>query len=95
MSLIAEVKRASPSKGPIRPDLEVGEIVRAYEAAGARAISVLTEQDHFRGSLDDLRTAAAAHGSAAAAQGLHRRRLPDTRGPGLRGFGGASHRGAS
>ena len=57
VSLIAEVKRASPSKGPIRPGLEVGLLVGAYEAAGARAISVLTEQDHFRGSLDDLRVA--------------------------------------
>jgi indole-3-glycerol phosphate synthase len=54
LSLIAEVKRASPSKGPIRPDLDVAQLVAAYEAAGARAISVLTEQDHFAGSLDDL-----------------------------------------
>jgi indole-3-glycerol phosphate synthase len=59
VSLIAEVKRASPSKGPLRPDLEVGPLVKAYEAAGARAVSVLTEQDHFRGSLDDLHAAAA------------------------------------
>lgn len=58
LSLIAEVKRASPSKGPIRPDLDVAQLVEAYEAAGARAISVLTEQDHFGGSLDDLRVAA-------------------------------------
>ena len=60
MSLIAEVKRASPSKGPIRPDLSVVSLVRAYERAGARAISVLTEQDFFSGSLEDLREAAAA-----------------------------------
>jgi indole-3-glycerol phosphate synthase len=59
LSLIAEVKRSSPSKGLIRPDLDVGETVHAYEAAGARAVSVLTEQDHFLGSLDDLHTAAA------------------------------------
>jgi indole-3-glycerol phosphate synthase len=59
VSLIAEVKRASPSKGAIRPDLDVGEVVGAYQAAGARAVSVLTEQDFFLGSLDDLRTAAA------------------------------------
>lgn len=58
LSLIAEVKRASPSKGPIRPDLDVGDVVQAYESGGARAISVLTEEDHFRGSLDDLRSAA-------------------------------------
>lgn len=60
ISLIAEVKRASPSKGPIRPDLDVSTLVRSYERAGARAISVLTEQDYFRGGLDDLRAAVAA-----------------------------------
>jgi indole-3-glycerol phosphate synthase len=58
VSLIAEVKRASPSKGPLRPDLEVKTIVEAYEASGARAISVLTEEDHFQGSLADLWEAA-------------------------------------
>ena len=60
ISLIAEVKRASPSKGPIRPSLDVGEIVGAYDRGGARALSVLTEQDHFRGSLDDLEQAVSA-----------------------------------
>ena len=59
VSLIAEVKRSSPSKGPIRPDLEVGALVQAYERAGAAAVSVLTEEDFFDGSLDDLRAAAA------------------------------------
>jgi indole-3-glycerol phosphate synthase len=58
LSLIAEVKRHSPSKGPIRPGLDVRQVVSAYENAGARAISVLTEKDHFRGSLSDLLTAA-------------------------------------
>jgi len=62
LALIAEVKRASPSKGPIRPRLEVGPLVEAYEAAGARAISVLTEEDHFQGGLDDLRAAAVRTG---------------------------------
>lgn len=57
ISLIAEMKRASPSKGPIRPDAGVEEIVTAYQGAGARACSVLTEERHFGGSLDDLRTA--------------------------------------
>jgi indole-3-glycerol phosphate synthase len=60
VSLIAEVKRASPSRGPIRPRLEVGPLVRAYEAAGARAVSVLTEEEYFSGGPDDLRAAAAA-----------------------------------
>jgi indole-3-glycerol phosphate synthase len=60
LSLIAEVKRASPSKGPIRPGLAVGPLVAAYGAAGARAVSVLTEEEHFSGSPGDLRAAAAA-----------------------------------
>lgn len=54
ISLIAEMKRASPSRGPIRPGASVAEVVGAYQAAGARAISVLTEPTHFGGSLDDL-----------------------------------------
>lgn len=54
ISLIAEMKRASPSKGPIRPDATVSQIVRAYQEAGASACSVLTEGAHFGGSLDDL-----------------------------------------
>lgn len=60
ISLISEMKRASPSKGPIRPDATVTDIVRAYEAAGASACSVLTEPHWFGGSLDDLREARAA-----------------------------------
>jgi indole-3-glycerol phosphate synthase len=60
ISLIAEMKRASPSRGPIRPDAGVAEIVRAYERAGASAVSVLTEPKWFGGSLDDLAEARAA-----------------------------------
>jgi indole-3-glycerol phosphate synthase len=60
ISLIAEMKRASPSRGPIRPGASVTEVVRAYEAAGAAACSVLTEGPHFQGSLDDLVEARAA-----------------------------------
>ena len=60
ISLIAEMKRASPSKGPIRPDATVTQIVQAYEQAGASACSVLTEPAWFGGSLDDLVEARAA-----------------------------------
>lgn len=60
VSLIAEMKRASPSRGPIRPDADVAETVRQYQEAGASACSILTEPDFFGGSLDDLRAARAA-----------------------------------
>ena len=55
VNIIAEFKRRSPSKGVIRADADVPEIVRSYEAGGAVAVSVLTEEDYFAGSLDDLR----------------------------------------
>ena len=60
ISLIAEMKRASPSKGPIRPGASVSEVVSAYQRAGASAVSVLTEPNWFGGSLDDLVEARAA-----------------------------------
>ena len=55
IDIIAEFKRKSPSKGEIRRDADPAIIARDYEAAGASAISVLTEEDYFDGSLDDLR----------------------------------------
>ena len=54
MSLIAEHKRRSPSAGAIREDLDLLDVTGAYEAGGASALSVLTEEDWFGGSLDDL-----------------------------------------
>ena len=54
VNIIAEFKRRSPSKGIIRADADLTQIVSAYEAGGAVAISVLTEEDYFSGSLDDL-----------------------------------------
>ena len=53
--VIAEIKRASPSAGMIRPDLDIVETARAYQAAGAAAISVITDKRWFGGSLDILR----------------------------------------
>lgn len=55
VNIIAEFKRRSPSKGVIRADADLKQIVTSYEAGGASAISVLTEEDYFSGSLDDLR----------------------------------------
>jgi indole-3-glycerol phosphate synthase len=56
INIIAEFKRRSPSKGTIRAEANLTEIVQSYESGGAAAISVLTEEDYFDGSLDDLRT---------------------------------------
>ena len=59
-AIVAEIKRASPSVGLIVPHLDPAEIAREYQAAGADAISVLTEADHFLGDLAYLDVARAA-----------------------------------
>jgi len=57
LSLIAEFKRRSPSAGELNPGAGVAETVTAYERGGAAALSILTEERHFGGSVDDLRAA--------------------------------------
>ena len=62
LSLIAEFKRRSPSAGDLGDQSDVAETVTAYERGGAAAISVLTDEPNFAGSLDDLAAARAASG---------------------------------
>lgn len=59
-TIIAEIKKASPSAGLLRPDYNPVGIARSYQAAGAMAISLLTEPRHFLGSADDLKAVRAA-----------------------------------
>jgi indole-3-glycerol phosphate synthase len=60
VAVIAELKKASPSKGLIRAEFNAEELARDLEAAGATALSVLTDEEFFQGSLENLRLASAA-----------------------------------
>lgn len=77
VGIIAEVKRASPSRGPLRPDLDAGALVQAYAQGGAAAISVLTEAHFFQGSLEDLQIARTALGGGPALSVLRKDFLLD------------------
>jgi indole-3-glycerol phosphate synthase len=60
INIVAEIKRASPSKGVINDAIDVAETAKSFQDGGAASISVLTEADFFKGSLDDLRKVRAA-----------------------------------
>ncbi len=60
IAVVAELKKASPSKGLIRAEFPVEELARELEAAGAAALSVLTDEEFFQGSLENLRNASEA-----------------------------------
>jgi len=71
LAAIAEIKRRSPSAGELRPDADPGALARAFERAGATAVSVLVDE-RFGGSVDDLRAARAAASVPLLAKGFFR-----------------------
>lgn len=60
LAVIAEIKRRSPSKGDLNAGLDAASLARTYEGCGASAMSVLTDEPHFGGSVEDLRVARGA-----------------------------------
>ena len=76
MNVIAEIKRASPSKGKIRENVDPAEYARKYELGGAAAISVLTDKNFFGGSPEDLKKVKSAVRTSGSQKGLPDKLLP-------------------
>jgi indole-3-glycerol phosphate synthase len=80
LNLIAEIKKASPSKGMLREEYDPVEIAIDYESHGAAAISILTEEDHFLGSLEHLQRVRPNVSRPLVAKRFHLRPLSSLRG---------------
>ena len=80
LSVISEVKKASPSKGLICPDFDPVKIACEYEKNGANAISCLTEEHYFQGSGEYLKAIREAVNPADTPQGFYHRRISALRG---------------
>ena len=82
-AVIAELKKASPSKGLIRSAFDPNELAHRLEAAGAGALSVLTDEPFFQGSLRNLELASACDEDSVPAQGFYGRCFPGAGSPRL------------
>ena len=76
-AVIAEIKRASPSKGLLRADFQPALHAQQYERAGASCLSILTDKDFFQGSDDDLQAARGACNLPVIPKGFYRGSLPN------------------